>query len=191
MKSTLNIKSMKPFSGVMLSFLNKMWKVCVRVYVRPETATRKPPSWLKLMTSGTLLVLNSMPWRIAVIMTQKREGHESQCIVIVCNCLCLNVLIFKSSCQRIKYLHPPKLKEKANSLYFLVGNRKRQRSQLTKRQWTHHRSCLPLVWRSQLAGMNASVVVRRLAALSGASAVTAGAYGAHGMESHIHTAIAS
>lgn len=38
--------------------------------------------------------------------------------------------------------------------------------------------------------MNASVVVRRLAALSGASAVTAGAYGAHGMDSHIHTALA-
>uniref|UniRef100_A0A674NKW7 Transmembrane protein 256 n=1 Tax=Takifugu rubripes TaxID=31033 RepID=A0A674NKW7_TAKRU len=34
--------------------------------------------------------------------------------------------------------------------------------------------------------MNASVVVRRLAALSGASAVGAGAYGAHGTDSHIH-----
>ncbi|XP_058481355.1 transmembrane protein 256 [Solea solea] len=30
--------------------------------------------------------------------------------------------------------------------------------------------------------MNASVIVRRLAALSGASAVTAGAYGAHGFK---------
>lgn len=62
-----------------------------------------------------------------------------------------------------------------------------QTPELTKRQRTHHDGCLPHVGRSQLSGMNASVVVRRLAALSGASAVGAGAYGAHGTDSHIHT----
>lgn len=68
---------------------------------------------------------------------------------------------------------------------------KLQKPELTKRQRTHHDGCLPLVGRSQLSGMNASVVVRRLAALSGASAVGAGAYGAHGTDSHIHAAPAS
>jgi len=37
--------------------------------------------------------------------------------------------------------------------------------------------------------MMAAVVVRRLAALSGASAVAAGAYGAHGRKTHTHTHI--
>lgn len=68
---------------------------------------------------------------------------------------------------------------------------KLQTPELIKRQRTHHNGCLPLVGRSQLSGMNASVVVRRLAALSGASAVGAGAYGAHGTDSHIHAAPAS
>lgn len=63
----------------------------------------------------------------------------------------------------------------------LPGNLIKQWSELRKRQRTHHGGCLPLVERSHLLGMNASVVVRRLAALSGASAVTAGAYGAHGI----------
>lgn len=72
-----------------------------------------------------------------------------------------------------------------------MGNRKTQRTELTKRQRTHHGGCLPLVGRSQLSGMSASVVVRRLAALSGASAVTAGAYGAHGMNSYMHAALDS
>lgn len=68
---------------------------------------------------------------------------------------------------------------------------KYQTPELIKRQRTHHYGCLPLAGRSQLSGMNASVVVRRIAALSGASAVGAGAYGAHGTDLHIHAAPAS
>lgn len=42
---------------------------------------------------------------------------------------------------------------------------------------------------TQLQSMTASVIVRRLAALSGASAVTAGAYGAHGRDSTLAYAL--